>query len=223
MSAGKFEKLDIDLKHLRFHARALVLERLVDRHKYEWSLQGFGMLRTYFSKEVRMHIWNDQYRVPNVSDMHTHPWGFTSHIVKGNLVNMLFTRVEGVVVPNFVEGRIVCGTGGGLDKAKMEGTPIRGVALAYAQSVEHRHIYVSGETYSQDADEIHRTVAARGTVTLVERRFVKEDQDRALVFWPIGQEWVPAEPRPATTEEIDAICTHSLKKWFKEKNDDGMV
>lgn len=45
----------------------MVQDVLEQPHRREWSLQGFGMLRTYLSFDMRLNIWNRQFRIPNVS------------------------------------------------------------------------------------------------------------------------------------------------------------
>jgi len=71
-----------------------------------------------------------------------------------------------------------------------------------------------GTIYMQKAAEIHYTDAMAGTVTVVER-----DDDgpegEADVFWPYGQAWVSAAPRPATRQEVVTICSSSLERHFK--------
>ncbi len=57
---------------------------------FEWSLQGFGMLRLYLSKEVRLHVWDDRYAVKNVTTIHTHPWHFRSTVLFGELTDVLY-------------------------------------------------------------------------------------------------------------------------------------
>ena len=36
---------------------------------FDWSIQGFGMIRLYLSPNLRLHIWNSRGRVKNVSDI----------------------------------------------------------------------------------------------------------------------------------------------------------
>ena len=58
-----------------------------------WTVQGFGLLRCYpfrETKDVRLHIWNSDLRIEHVSDIHTHPWDFTSHIICGYIHNHLY-------------------------------------------------------------------------------------------------------------------------------------
>lgn len=178
-----------------------LLERPLGR---EWTLQGLGMLRTYLSKEVRLHIWDKRYAVPGVSELHTHPWDFSSLVVAGVVRNVRHLSYSGPTIGlPYIRQALRCGAGGGL-----QGVP-EPVFLA-ARDVEY---YDAGTSYRQTAGEIHRSVPEDGTVTLVQREFY-EDKDAAHVFWPDGQVWVSAEPRPATDEEVLAITGNALKRWF---------
>jgi hypothetical protein len=47
--------------------KALVKNILEKATSYKWSLQGFGMLRLYLSKDVRMHVWHPDFAVKKVS------------------------------------------------------------------------------------------------------------------------------------------------------------
>lgn len=82
----------------------------------------------------------------------------------------------------------------------------------------HRMIcerYFAGNSYSQKHDEIHESQPEDGTVTIVVRSF-KQDTEHARVYWPKGNEWVSAEPRPATEKEVIDITRASLARWFAQ-------
>ena len=56
--------------HLDF-TRALIRNVLEDSNR-EWTIQGFGFLRTYFGpadkpKMYRLNLWDGRFAVPNVS------------------------------------------------------------------------------------------------------------------------------------------------------------
>lgn len=61
--------------------------------------------------------------------------------------------------------------------------------------------YGLGCFYEQRARDIHASYPEDGTVTIISRHF-HENTEHARVFYPIGTEWVSAEPRPATYEEV---------------------
>lgn len=175
---------------------------------FEWTLQGLGMLRTYLGSDrtFRLHVWDDRYVAdPTPSELHTHPWDMESLVIAGQVHN---TRFKRELIPreenlNYMEQTIFCGTGGGL-----EGEP--SPCQLVEQPVE---LYAPGETYFQRSTEIHLSSPLRGTVTLVQRQFGL-DVDHASVFWPIGEEWVTAEPRDATSDEILEIVGTSLDLYF---------
>jgi hypothetical protein len=66
--------------------------------------------------------------------------------------------------------------------------------------VSASEVYDAGDSYSQRADEIHETDALDGTVTIIRRH--RTGVDTARIFWPAGQEWGDALPRPATWDEL---------------------
>lgn len=177
---------------------------LADPLDREWSIQGLGMLRTYLdgSKIQRLHVWSDQAKYDDASELHTHPWDMTSTIVAGRLEQHRFVAsLE--AEPTHMQQKILCGEGGGLC-----GAP-RPVALRQM----HPEFYGKGAVYRQYWWEIHRTRPADGTVTIIARDFTS-DPDHAYVYWPVGQEWVTAEPRPATNDEIIRITNNALVRWF---------
>lgn len=169
---------------------ALVYEVLCRHRCYAWSKQGFGMYRTKIADVGRIHVWDSRIRAPLVSDVHEHPWDLTSRIVSGELINQRFGRLEAPNVPaiKYRVSDIKTGEGGGLTGETEE-------VLLSAFDPE---FYLPGRTYTQQANEIHRTIAMDGTVTLMTR-----DQGPPLqatrVYWPAGMGWVTAE-----TKEVDS-------------------
>lgn len=179
---------------------------------YQWTLQGFGMLRCYLSKEVRLHVWDSRFRNQGVSDVHTHPWHFRSYVVAGHLQNRLYEvykpadqqskddRFMGYHMRQLIQ----CGAGGGLC-----GAPER-VALYHLRD----RLYTEGQCYFEQAQEVHCSLPADGTVTLVTRQFLP-DEEHAHVFYPEGEQWGSAEPRKATGLEVMEITRNSLARWFE--------
>lgn len=189
----------------RDHAaiKALVHGVLLHCDRYEWTRQGLGMLRTYLTREIRLHVWDCRLRTPGVSTRHSHPWHFDSHIVVGEVENVRFVeRTDKLGIPTNAQ-RLACGIGGGL-----VGEP----AVVNLVELEHEH-HREGQTYRQLADEIHESRPADGTVTIVTREFL-EDDVHATVYWPIGDEWVTAEPSTAAGAEAIEICHHALRRHW---------
>jgi hypothetical protein len=182
-------------------------------HEREWSLQGLGMLRTYLDPEktVRLHVWTEAGANEGVSELHTHPWDFSSVVIAGEVLNQRFARKgevpasapANIGAQKWQQQTIRCGEGGGL-----EGDPEE--ILLFALKAEH---YPSGTRYRQSACEIHRSKPADGTVSIITRTF-GADTEHAYVYFPVGQEWVSAEPRAATFDEVGRICKNALEKWF---------
>ena len=185
--------------------RSLVEHILNHAPSFDWSLQGFGMLRLYLDdgKRFRLHVWDSRFMVPGVSLMHTHPWDFWSFVVAGRIENHEFASTSAQEGQAYNWQRIKCGEGGG---------PV-GMSGVRNMKVYHPAIYTEGCCYSQLSHDVHVSAPQDGTVTIVERTF-KEDQDHADVYWSIDREWVSAEPRQATTVEVMKICSNALEKWF---------
>lgn len=190
--------------------KQIVKTILEKANQFEWSLQGLGMLRLYLSKEVRLHIWDSRYAVPNVSTIHNHPWSFTSEIIAGAVINVLFRKVMPLnngQAPDYAKPYMTavlqCGPGGCV---KTE--PERVMLQQYQQRV-----YEPGDYYEQKDFEIHQSLPRESTVTIVNRVF-NADPDHASVFWPEGTNWVSAEPRTATAVEVQDITQASLARYF---------
>jgi hypothetical protein len=181
--------------------KTLVKNILENPGRYEWSVQGLGMMRTYISRELRLHIWDDRLEVPGASRIHDHPWSFVSYVVAGAIRNNVF--IEDRAGLPYKSVLIHCGAGGCVKSDPVD------VKLHHLMST----VYEEGRSYSQNHDELHDTSAERGTVTLVERYFDKEDTDHAKVYFPAYQEWGSAEPRPATKEEIEMVISNALKRF----------
>ncbi|APQ14618.1 hypothetical protein BJP27_24540 (plasmid) [Pseudomonas oryzihabitans] len=179
--------------------RQQIRDVLLRADQFEWTLQGFGMLRLYLSDAVRLHVWSEEDRVPNVSDVHTHPWAFESYVVNGGLTNTRYAeRAGGELV---LRQRIVPGIG----LQKLE-APVR-APLAKLDTFTYR----PGGRYSQLPEVIHRTDFTPGTVTLVRRE--RQGPDEAFVYYPLGEDFVSAEPRKATPEEVARIVGVALANW----------
>jgi len=172
-----------------------------------WSLQGFGMFRYYLSKEWRLHVWDDRFRNPEGTRLHDHPWDFESFVIAGSITNHVFSWDSyGSLSSTHHEYVIQCGPGG-CDT----GAQPKSVRLSRVSS----HRYLSGESYSQLAHEIHDTEYERGTITLV-RRVFKEDTEHARVYAEWGQPWVSNEPRQADPIELRAALSTALLRLVAE-------
>lgn len=172
-----------------------VLAILERAENFDWSVQGFGVLRHYIGTIGRLHIWDSRLRYPGVSPIHTHSWDLRSTIVSGLLTNTIFSEEQ---------------VGNPYHKQRL----VTGYASHMVSPVEDTHLVVwsqatlrPGDIYQQRASEIHTTEALNGTITLMERR---EDKDgEADVYWPHGSEWgtvrgVLYDARARLIEELGA-------------------
>lgn len=188
-----FDPLREMVKHILFYPEG-----------YIWSRQGFGMLRTYFGpqQKYRLNVWNKRFARPGVSTIHDHPWDFQSWIMGGSLTNLRYA--QGMAGPNHHVQSIKTGEGGG---------PVGYPSIVFLYpATPCPEFYETGDSYRQKANEIHETFYADGTVTLNERS--NRYSETARVFWPIGRQWIDAEPRPATPEEVTLATRGALREWF---------
>ena len=81
--------------------RLAVLPILQNWEYFDWSVQGFGVLRLYINEPLRkaglkqrsigrLHIWDTALRFPGVSLIHNHSWDLKSTVVCGSLRNERF-------------------------------------------------------------------------------------------------------------------------------------
>lgn len=176
----------------------------------EWSVQGLGMLRTYLDSEhvFRLHIWDSQFRIPDVSPIHDHPWDMESIVVFGRLHQFRYTELfAGDSSKNFEVAYIKCGANAEV-LSRGQVTLSRGVL----------ETYIAGQSYAQRAEEIHESRPEDGTVTIV-KRVVPEgrSRDHARVFWKswVSRDFVSAEPRKATPYEVLSVLD-GVTRWMPE-------
>lgn len=193
----------MDLRYLRPLARGLIDWT----PNANWQWQGFGMLRLYPHPEdrsVRLNVWMPSLATPGVSHVHDHPWDFESIVLAGQLRNFRYCEEHNQHGAWWAWRHIQTGPGGG-----PKGSPKLCKLRPFVPDV-----YVRGDSYKQFADEIHRTAALEGTVTINFRRVPPgRDPEDARVFWDIDKDWVSAEPRPATEGEIEAMRAAVAKRW----------
>lgn len=190
---------------LRAAAKGILTDRM--RLPAErWTTQGFGFLRYRLNDNTRLHVWDSRLRVPGVSDIHDHAqWAFTSRVISGQIINIRYGEFHDLKPTTHQRGEIICGLGGG---------------MSFKDSKEVRlwpaapEMYLAGAAYRQEPQEIHRTFAADGTVTLIAQE--RTALDTARVFWPKGTAWVDAEPRLATPDEINFVGAHALSVFEGE-------
>lgn len=185
--------------------RLLVQAILRSPHELQWSVQGLGMLRTYLSQELRLHIWDDAFRIPGVSPIHDHPWHLDSYIVAGVYKQQRYMIcLDETPTEYFKMATIKCGEGA------FKTEDVRTVPVFLDGPVE---AYRAGDSYHQRKDETHESFPENGTITLVTRTFTP-DREHARVFWRGDGDWVDAAPRTATRDEINLATHRALNLWF---------
>lgn len=183
---------------MSFYALRLAVAKIIEHpHSYEWTLQGFGMLRLYLSRDVRLHVWSPQHAVEDVSVIHDHPWDFESLVLCGSIRDIVYR--EAIGVPTHSGQRIRCGAGGHAD----------GVQSDVRLFVESDETFAPGQIYRRSTDQLHESIPEPGTVTVITRTFMA-DPDHAHVYFALNTEWVSAEPRLATREEVEQITSAAL-------------
>lgn len=182
-----------------------VLAILDNWEHYEWSVQGFGLLRFYIRRLGRLHIWDSALRYPNVSTIHNHSWDLRSTVVSGKLCNTRYVETQ-FGIP-FRKQRVVTGY-----NSTIVSTP-ESVSLLPMP----REIYQPGEIYAQTAHVVHLTEPVDGTITLMERH--EDINGEAEVYWPIGAAFGTAKPRPATNSEARSAVLQAARILEQNVND----
>ena len=185
---------------------AKAYEVLRNPEDYKWTLQGFGFLRCYLDDgEVqRLHIWDPDRAYDEVSTIHDHPWHFSSHIISGKIKNQRFFETSSVFGTTFLTNEIRPGEGGGIMDPASER-----LTWLLPQGVES---YGAGASYSMRNYELHESIPDRGTVSIITHEWPQDMTNVARVFWQRG-DWVSAEPRPATLEEVKHFTSLALDNW----------
>lgn len=182
--------------------KALIRTILHKPEEHEWTLQGFGMLRLAMcSKEgdFRLNIWDSRYRNADVSMLHDHPWDFESLVVSGGLCNIRFKPDD--VGESFEFATLKPGPEGG----SVSGGD-SGIIKLLCASTEY---YTAGESYKQEAAEIHMSLPEDGTITF--NRRLRKSADLAHVFWRSGKKWVSAKPFPIDGLTVKSITENALR------------
>lgn len=189
--------------------KLLVKKLLEHPFEHSWSFQGLGMLRCYLSREVRLHVWDPRMAFPNASTLHTHPWDFSSRIIAGRMVDTVFEIRKDEPATHHVQ-KIQCGPGG-CAKGESYNVSLRRAGTRTVGDSLGSTGYQTGYTLNRDA--IHESRPEPGTVSIIQRS-LEGDTEHAFVFWPLGTQWVTAEPRPAADREVKVMTRLALERWF---------
>lgn len=181
---------------------ALVWQLLKAPHTLSWTMQGLGMLRTVVgpSERFRVNIWHHDLLVPGVSRIHDHPWDFESLVLAGEMRNYKMEPCVKGAGSCYDFKCIRCGPGGG---------PTGNGGVGFWLAEMPVRTYGPGESYRQEAKEVHFTDFVDGTVTINDRREVSHGHS-ARVFYPHGSEWVDAKPRHVEAEAVPYIISLAI-------------
>lgn len=202
--------------------RLLVETVLKSPYDLKWSVQGLGMIRTYLSDAVRLHLWISDFKIPGVSPIHDHPWHLYSQVITGVYRQRRYKILDkdffgqpitedsatfragrnAGLIELFNTATIKCGE----DAFKTEDP--KKVWVERGLEEEYR----AGSNYMQYKDEIHESFPLDGTVTIVTRTFTP-DREHARIFWRGTGDWVDAAPRTATPDEIKLATQKALSWW----------
>jgi predicted metal-dependent enzyme (double-stranded beta helix superfamily) len=182
--------------------RSMAKTILENADRFEWSLQGLGLLRLHMGN-TRLHVWDRRFAYSGASPIHDHAqWALHSTILCGQLTNYRYVETSSLTKGRrYLYQTIKAGYGTQILHEPKE------ITLHRMPS----EIYKIGDSYSQKPNEIHETVPINGTVTIMHKTPTNTDQAR--VFWPLGSSWGTAEPRAATPDEVNKITRLALDFW----------
>jgi hypothetical protein len=157
----------------------------------DWHTHDLGMIFADLEGRGSIHVWDAALKSAD-PPLHTHPWHIDSTVVVGEITNTRYAvdccagrdyhtaESHWANRPHSLAGRFPIGDTTG---AKLVSAP--------------PETYKAGESYHQDAAEIHASAAVDGTVTLVRKVFAGRQASR-LYF---QGDYKPMEMRIATPAE----------------------
>jgi hypothetical protein len=174
-----------------FEAAAALVRLILPRSKeLDWRMGTTGVLSIALSENVSINIFDHETAVDGAADYHSHWYDFRSVIIAGQLDHFRYCLGR--------EGVPVMGQRAGMDH-KPVGDPFQTCLTELAPES-----YLPGDSYVISAPEIHRVVAAPGTVTLVTRQH-KTSPDSYCIFRRPG-----AIPRKAVPRSLDSFVELGL-------------
>lgn len=189
----------------------LVLDVLKHADERLWIGHGLGFMKLALPNYARIHIWDDRLLKEGASPVHNHPWGFTSHVISGVLINRTYRTRREPPFTTHKKGQLVCGSGWTCKEIEEV------MLLAQDDKIfgGPGSIDIDGGHYAQVASEIHETIATNGTITYLERAMVRYDgkpTDEAQVFWPLGTSFGDAGQNPVSQPLAAQIIKDALDK-----------
>jgi hypothetical protein len=171
-----------------------ILEHPADR---PWRIQDVGLLGLWLDdrREYRLHVWDPDHCI-GAPSVHDHPFGFTSTVIVGELVNTRHREdPDGL---EYERHRYRPG-----DEHDRRVDSVRLAAHAITLS--------PGDRYGQSAGELHSSHQLPGTVTLV--RFGPFQHRELTACLEPGAPWVSGLARPASPAEVRRMTGAALARF----------
>ena len=177
--------------------RTLVRNTLEHPTEHGWTMQDIGVLALWLDdrREYRLHVW-DPDSCTGDPPVHDHPFGFTSTVIVGELVNTRYTED-----PNGVEYSRHRYRPGDEDDRRTDSVRLTAIATTLSP----------GDRYHQLSTELHSSHQTTGTVTLM--RFGPLEERELTVCLEPGAPWVSGGSRPATACEVKRITGAALDRF----------
>jgi hypothetical protein len=178
-------------------SKALVLTLLQHAEDFPWRMQDIGLmgLRLDDHREYRLHVWDPSSCVGELP-IHDHPYDFTSTIIAGELTNTRYE--EDLAGDEYVRFRYVPG-----DEDQRRSDTVR---LSSRPSS-----FTEGDTYVQQAHELHASWQQPGTVTAIRCSWIEAPE--LTVCFRDEKSWKSGQGREATRHEIKSFVAKALE-WF---------
>lgn len=196
------------IKKIKGTETELIDDVLSNCNRYKWEIHGFGMLRTYINENTRLQIWHNDYTVEQVTDIHTHPWDFTSTIMQGYVKNIIYEEHElnDTDIDDIYDRCLILTGEHAYVKEKTKVKLVKKTQL----------MYTKGDTYKHKKDIPHRISFCDGTITVLTKENMNPDS-LAYSYVENTLEWVSAAPRLATDNEIQEFIKKALERYLYNK------
>jgi thymidylate synthase (FAD) len=202
---------------MRLAVNALVRKVLENPDRFDWQIQGLGMLRTYLSREVRLHLGRNAEYIANTQMGDVPHASIMYHAKMTFFIAGLSRRVSHELIRHYV----------GADRTE-EGSP----SQESTRYVEHSGYYVVHPAILDDKEELDCFASAMSRnyaeyTAYIDRRIQAYKRDHAGAG-PIGM------PRKRIFESASPYLSHScetsflwttnpiaLAKMFKERDNEA--
>lgn len=132
-----------------------------------------------------LHVWNDQYRDP---DVHDHRWHFASRLLYGRLVNHLYDITTGADKEEVDQFETISYARASASRDYQ----LSSMRISVVARVVARRTYVQSDSYTQSLQLFHRVLVEQESATLVSRGPRLHESARILA--PFGTNITPPPP-----------------------------